>query len=111
MFLLIEQLLPASRNSCIFGQLQPMTNYTIRLTMINKQGESPAAVGHVVTKEPQEPEQLQAVLLAGKRSILWQSLEMAGELRLLVNTTIRDYSWSEREQRLWYLDELGQLHR
>lgn len=109
--MLLLQLLPATRDSCIFGQLQPMTNYTIRLTMINKQGESPAAVANVLTKEPQEPEQLQGVLIAGKRSLLWQSLEPAGELRQIANMSIRDFSWSEREQRLWYLDALGQLHR
>ncbi|KAH8415295.1 hypothetical protein KR222_002087, partial [Zaprionus bogoriensis] len=103
------QLLPATRDSCIFGQLQPLTNHTLRLTTINKQGESPPAVASVLTKEPQEPEQLQAVLLVGRRGILWQSLEPAGELRVVVNASVRDFGWCEREQRLWYLNARGEL--
>ncbi|XP_064539670.1 protein sevenless [Drosophila montana] len=108
-----EQLLPAERASCIFAQLQPLTNYTVSLTMINKQGEGPSTVVSIVTKAPLEPEQLQSVLLAGEHSIIWQSLEPAGETRLLYSseqTNISDFTFSQREQRLWLLDELGQLH-
>ncbi|XP_033150161.1 protein sevenless isoform X2 [Drosophila busckii] len=110
-----EQFLPAQCTSCIFAHLMPQTNYTVQLTMINKQGEGPALVENVSTLAPQQPaEPLQSVLLLGKQSIVFQSLEPAGETRLILqmelNDTIVDWAWSEREQRFWLLDAKGQLH-
>lgn len=112
---LLLQLLPAQRTSCIFGQLQPLTNYSLSLSMINKQGQGPSAVAAIQTKPPLEPQQLLSVLLVSRRQVVWQSLEPAGETRVVYRsneqTNISDVAWSQREQRLWLLDSLGQLHR
>ncbi|XP_030245296.1 protein sevenless, partial [Drosophila navojoa] len=109
-----EQLLPAQRTSCIFGQLQPLTNYSLSLSMINKQGQGPPAVASIQTKAPLESQQLLSVLLASRRQVVWQSLEPAGETRVVYRSSeqanISDLAWSQREQRLWLLDSLGQLH-
>lgn len=111
----LPQLLPAQRTSCIFGQLQPLTNYSLSLSMINKQGQGPPAVAAIRTKAPLEAQQLLSVLLASRRQVVWQSLEPAGETRIVYRsseqTNISDLAWSQREQRLWLLDGRGELHR
>ncbi|XP_051864451.1 protein sevenless [Drosophila albomicans] len=110
-----EELLPASRSSFIFGELHPLTNYTVELTMINKQGKGPPAMASIQTKAPLSPEQLRSVLLTSERNISWQSLEPAGESRVIfsaeADATINDMVYSERQQQLWVLDSLGRLYR
>ncbi|KAH8264714.1 hypothetical protein KR044_002241 [Drosophila immigrans] len=112
-----EELLPASRGSFIFGELQPLTNYAVELTMINKQGKGPSAMASIETKAPLPSEQLHSVLLASEHSISWQSLESAGESRLIYSsssdpgTTISDIVFFEQQQKLWLLNSQGQLIR
>ncbi|XP_017045801.1 protein sevenless [Drosophila ficusphila] len=110
-----EQLVPAGRGSFIFAQLEPGTNFTLELTMINKQGEGPAAKGFVATlasrNEKPVKDLTEGVLLAGRRAVMWQSLEPAGESSMIYQSQeeLADVAWSQQEQRLWLLNVHGEL--
>jgi len=111
------QLVPAGRGSFIFSQLLSGTNYTLELTMINKQGEGPAAKGFVETLSPRNDkpvkELTEGVLLAGRRAVMWQSLEPAGESSMIYQSQedLADVAWSQQEQLLWLLNVNGELRR
>ncbi|XP_016951950.1 protein sevenless [Drosophila biarmipes] len=110
-----EQLVPAGRGSFIFSQLQAGTNYTLELTMINKQGEGPVAKGFVETLAPRHDKPVkdltEGVLLAGQRAVMWQSLEPAGESSMIYQSQeeLADVAWSQQEQQLWLLNVHGEL--
>ncbi|XP_039152416.1 protein sevenless [Drosophila simulans] len=111
----IEQLVPAGRGSYIFSQLQAGTNYTLALSMINKQGEGPVAKGFVQTHSARNEKPVkdltESVLLAGRRAVMWQSLEPAGENSMIYQSQeeLADIAWSKREQQLWLLNVHGEL--
>ncbi|XP_017076993.1 protein sevenless [Drosophila eugracilis] len=111
----IEQLVPAGRGSFIFSQLQSGTNYTLELTMINKQGEGPIAKGfaetHPARNDRPVKDLTEGILLAGRRAVLWQSLEPAGESSMIYQSQeeLADIAWSRQEQQLWLLDVHGEL--
>ncbi|KAH8364997.1 hypothetical protein KR200_011076 [Drosophila serrata] len=110
-----EQLVPVSHGSHIFAHLLAGTNYTLELTMINKQGEGPAAKAWAET-QPLPPEKpvkdlTETVLLVGRRRIVWQSLEPAGESSTIYQSQeeLADVAWSQQDQQLWLLDVHGEL--
>ncbi|KAH8289723.1 hypothetical protein KR054_009989 [Drosophila jambulina] len=110
-----EQLVPVSRGSHIFAHLLAGTNYTLELTMINKQGEGPAAKAWAETQplpaEKPVKDLTEAVLLVGRRRIMWQSLEPAGESSTIYQSQeeLSDVAWSQQDQQLWLLDVHGEL--
>lgn len=85
--------------------------------MINKQGEGPAAKAFAETPSHQNEKQAkdltETVLLVGRRRILWQSLEPAGESSTIYQSQeeLLDLAWSQQEQQLWLLDVHGELRR
>ncbi|KAH8368076.1 hypothetical protein KR084_006459 [Drosophila pseudotakahashii] len=110
-----EQLVPSGRGSFIFSQLQSGTNYSLELTMINKQGEGLVARGSVQTlssanKKPVK-DLTESVLLAGRRAVMWQSLEPSGESSMIYQSQeeLADVAWSQQDQQLWLLDVHGEL--
>ncbi|XP_001354560.3 protein sevenless isoform X2 [Drosophila pseudoobscura] len=115
----IEQLVTVQRGNFIFSQLQARTKYRLEVTMINKQGEGPAASASVETHTAQAPQlhkdqdkdQDPSALVAGHRSIVWQALAPGGETRLVLQSDqpISDMTWEQREQRLWFVDVLGEM--
>ncbi|XP_044317007.1 protein sevenless [Drosophila rhopaloa] len=110
-----EQLVPAGRGSFIFSQLQSGSNYTLELTMLNKQGEGPLAKGFVETHPSRDDRPVkdltESVLLAGRRAVMWQSLEPAGESSMIYQSQeeLADVAWSQRDQQLWLLNVHGEL--
>ncbi|XP_034672035.1 protein sevenless isoform X1 [Drosophila subobscura] len=115
-----EQLMAVQRGSFIFSELQADTKYRLEVTMINKQGEGPAATVVSIETHPAKAAQLHkdqdgahslSALVAGQRSIVWQALAPGGETRLVLHSEqpISDMSWEQREQRLWIVDVLGEM--
>ncbi|KAH8245467.1 hypothetical protein KR032_010525 [Drosophila birchii] len=110
-----EQLVPVSRGSHIFAHLLAGTNYTLELTMINKQGEGPAAKAWAETQPLQNEKPVkdltETVLLVGRRRVIWQSLEPAGESSTIYQSQeeLADVAWSQQDQQLWLLDVHGEL--
>ncbi|XP_070074461.1 protein sevenless [Drosophila takahashii] len=110
-----EQLVPSGRGSFIFSQLQPGTNYSLELTMINKQGEGPVARGFAQTlssgSDKPVKDLTEAVLLAGRRAVMWQSLEPSGESSMIYQSQeeLADVAWSQQTQQLWLLDVHGEV--
>ncbi|XP_017036202.1 protein sevenless isoform X1 [Drosophila kikkawai] len=110
-----EQLVPVSRGSHIFAHLLAGTNYTLELTMINKQGEGPVAKAWAETQllpnEKPVKDLTEAVLLVGRRRVVWQSLEPAGESSTIYQSQeeLADVAWSQQNQQLWLLDVHGDL--
>ncbi|XP_052857892.1 protein sevenless [Drosophila gunungcola] len=110
-----EQLVPAGRGSLVFSQLQSGTNYTLELAMINKQGEGPLATGFVETHASPSDRPVKdltgGVLLAGRRAVMWQSLEPGGESSMIYQSQeeLADVAWSQRDQQLWLLNVHGEL--
>ncbi|EDV44512.2 uncharacterized protein Dana_GF20397 [Drosophila ananassae] len=110
-----EQLMPSMRGSYIFSELQPATNYSLEITTINKQGEGPAGKASIATPLPRNEKPVkdltEAVLLAGKRTIVWQSLEPGGESSVIYQSQaeLLDMAWSQQHQQLWLLDTYGEL--
>lgn len=105
------------RGSYIFSELQPATNYSLEITTINKQGEGPAGKASIATPLPRNEKPVkdltEAVLLAGKRTIVWQSLEPGGESSVIYQSQaeLLDMAWSQQHQQLWLLDTYGELKR
>jgi len=85
--------------------------------MINKQGEGPVAKGFVQThsarNEKPAKDLTESVLLVGRRAVMWQSLEPAGENSMIYQSQeeLADIAWSKREQQLWLLNVHGELRR
>nr|XP_036228505.1 protein sevenless isoform X3 [Bactrocera oleae] len=113
-----KQILPHDRENFVFSHLLPATKYSVKLSMLNMEGEGSFVETFIQTKAASlygNSENIDLVLLAGEYSIRIKSLESLPDSKLVFEceNLIIDYALysSFGEYFVYIIDSLGNIMR